>query len=92
MGSKTVTYNGNKTYDSTWTQQNVFNPKTIQTSRITPLERFRLLFHKKFHSFDTAENTATLTTFKRMKGVTYVIDVKRYTDVPQREAERGKQS
>lgn len=64
----------------TWTEQNVFNPRTVErTIGITRWERLRLFFHKKFLSIDVENDVITFTTFKRMKDKTYITDVDRYT-------------
>lgn len=60
---------------STWTKQNLFDPKTIAKSRITFWERLRLLFHKTFISLDSEDGTHTLTRYKQMKGKIYVLKV-----------------
>lgn len=59
---------------STWTRQQLFDPETIQKSKtIKPTERLRLLFHRSKYAIEDG----TLIRYKIMKGVAYVLEVRR---------------
>lgn len=61
---------------SEWTRRNMFDPKTIKVSMtITKLDKFKLLFRRKQHSYDVSKDGTALTTYKRMNGMIYVLDV-----------------
>ncbi len=57
---------------STWTRQQLFDPKTVKKSTtITTKERLRLLFHRSQYAIEGG----TLIRYKTMSGVAYILEV-----------------
>lgn len=60
---------------ATWTRQPLFDPaKIAKSTQISFKERLQLLFKKNEYAYEDG----TLVRYKRLKGVTFILDISRY--------------